>query len=308
MAETLETIEHYNESVIHWRECAVRSLNMGRLEDAQKYFKDALRVVPDRCDIRYWMGKAHQKVLEKLKAKLVKKKDTPKRRERKNRQLIKAIEAFEYCAQPRCADSIQACLGELVQLMPVLMIGGTELNEIVPDSEQAAYSARYAGHLEAISAQYSAMLKSPPPNAPQEQTQQAMAATQMYQRTGAFHRIRAGAMFAMLGKLEEAATNFRVMAKGEHNGFLPRRGYLRCLIYHWLTATLHAIYEKDGDDDILTEASKAEGEISHFSEKVQMAVQDVMGDVDIMGTKPDLAKMMKASLADPSLLFKDTLT
>ena len=73
-------------------------------------------------------------------------------------------------------------------------IGVIELNARVDDSpshaaggfrRQAAYSARYAGHLEAISAQYSAMLKSPPPNAPQEQTQQAMAATQMYQRTGA---------------------------------------------------------------------------------------------------------------------------
>jgi hypothetical protein len=36
-----------------------------------------------------------------------------------------------------------------------------------------------------------------------------------------------------------------------------------------------------------------------------MDVQDVMGELDMQGNQAELSKMMKASLADPSLLVRD---
>jgi hypothetical protein len=309
MATTLEHIEHYNESLVHWRECAVRSLNQGKLEDAKGYFKEALRVIPDRCDIRYWMGKLHQQELATLTAKLAKKKDTPRRRKRKAAQLLRAVEAFEYCATPRCTDSLQACLGELVQIMPQLMMPSskTPLNEIVPELVQAGYSERFATHLESIANEYTKMLKGKVRGdlPPDDQQRQAWSASQMYQRTGIFHRIRAGAMFAMLGKVEEAVVQFRVLAESDHNGFLREKGYIKCISYHWLAAGLHALYKASGDEDMLTDASRAEGAIAAFPETVRMDVQDVMGELDMQGNQAELSKMMKASLADPSLLVRD---
>lgn len=57
-AAVLLAIEDHNTAVTYYREAGVVALQEGRHAAARKYFRQALRVLPYRCDLRYWLVQA----------------------------------------------------------------------------------------------------------------------------------------------------------------------------------------------------------------------------------------------------------
>merc|ERR1712054_443888 len=172
-----------------------------------------------------------------------KKKRTRKRLAKIDAWTTQAIESLEYCAQKRCKDSQGACIAELIKLYPSLLTSGSDrFDSLVPDAKQATLSRKFS----------SALLKV----VDHPMVKQVAATSDMYRRISLFHRVRSGAMFALMGKLSDAIGAFDDIVLDKSN--IPEQGgVMRCVVYQWIAVAAQEMYDATGDTKYFENAKQA---------------------------------------------------